>query len=304
MAEPLASRLRATWRSQAESGFLLGDPEAAVETRVAPDPATGVTFRFRWLPHREVRADTEELARRGILDASVDPASLFRDPRDPAGRYCFLCPSNLQAVFPAETLLPIAAGGSTWVAGANFAWLAANHFTVMTADHIDQAYERSLLDTMLDLHRETDGDFRVLYNGGHAGASIPWHRHLHLATEELPIERLRPGTEPEYPLPLRRFDVSETGPEPIDRAITTWVRADPRRHRANLLVAGPSQAPVAFVLERDVRRAAAPGKGLMGGFEAAGDFAYSEARSRTDFERADLATARRLLSEIRPPAPE
>lgn len=302
MTDDLATRLDSTWRSQAESGFLLSDPGAPVETRRALDPVTGVTYRFRWLPHRELRNDAAELTRRGILDGACDPASLYRDPRDPSGRYCFLCPANLRRAFPGEVLVPVTAGGVDWSAGANFAWMAADHFTVMTNDHVDQAYDRGVLDAMIDIHRQTRGRFRVIYNGDGAGASIPWHRHLHVIGESLPIEEMVPGSEAGYPLPLHRFEATEGGPAAADRVIRTWLERDPLHHRVNLLVAGPHSAPVAFVVERDARRPTAARKGLMGGFEAAGDFVYSEPGLRSDFERADLETATRLLTEIRPPA--
>jgi hypothetical protein len=302
MTETLAARLRATWRAQAESGFLLADPGATGETRRAFDAGTGLTFCFRWLPHREIRFDTAELARRGVLESGIEPAALFRDPRDPEGRYCFLCPENLRIAFPAQLLIPVHAGGRDWFAGVNFAWLADHHFTVMTADHIDQTYDRAALEAMVELHRATDGEFRVVYNGEGAGTSIPWHRHLHITTEALPIEALAPGAESDYPLPLHRFPVATTGIERVHETVRSWIGADPEHHRVNLLIAGPPEAPTAFVLERDVRRPAAAGKGPMGGFEAAGFFPYSDPLSREGFERADLETAQRRPTEIRPPA--
>ena len=68
MAEPLADPLIDTWAGQIEAGFVLGDPHAPIETRLIPDPVSGLTFRLRWLPHRALRTDTAALEGRGILD--------------------------------------------------------------------------------------------------------------------------------------------------------------------------------------------------------------------------------------------
>lgn len=297
MAEALAEVLRATWDRQRRAGFLLGDPDGPVEERHAHDAPTGVTFRFRWLPHRDVRGDPAILEERGILDPRRDRSALYHDPRDPLGRHCFLCPHNVRLCHPVEELVPIHAGGRRWWAGVNFAWLTPRHFTVMADEHLDQRYDQTVLDAMLDLHRQTGGAFRVLYNPPGAGATIPWHLHLQVTTAAFPIESLGPGTEHEYPTTLWRID--GPGPEPADahRRIAAWLDEDPAHHRANLLVGGDGDL---FVVPRDARRSHAAGKGLMGGFEVAGDFVYSDPPHRGDFERADLGAARRALAEIDP----
>ncbi len=298
MAEPLLSRLVTTWKGQLESGFVLGDPDGPTETRLFPDPSTGITFRLRWLPHRELRTDTKALERRGILDPNRDEAELFRDPRDPSGRHCFLCPQNIEICHPAEVLVPVAAGGREWLAGANFAWLARNHFTVLTVDHVDQRFDRSVLAAMLEIHDETDGQFRVVFNGPYAGATIPWHLHLHATTDPFPIEQLAPGSEGSYPVPLRVFPA--TAAEDVLAHVSRWEERDPSHHRVNVLVAPWQGSAAVFVILRDTRARNAAVKGLKGGWEVAGDFAYSEKRNW--FEAADIEVVRGALAEIRPPA--
>ncbi|MDJ0953887.1 MAG: DUF4922 domain-containing protein [Acidimicrobiia bacterium] len=298
MAERLLSQLVATWTQQTEVGFILGDPDAPTETRLIPDPATGVTFRLRWLPHRELRTDPHELERRGILNPERDEDLLFRDPRDPSGLHCFLCPQNIAICHPAEALVPVRAGGREWLAGANFAWLAHNHFTVLTVDHVDQVFDRSVLAAMLEIHAETSGQFRVVFNGAYAGATIPWHLHLHATTDAFPIEDLTPGREVDYPAPLRVFP--DTAEGEVVRYVSRWEERDPEHHRVNVLVAPWHGRAAVFVILRDTRARNAAAKGLMGGWEVAGDFAYSEKRKQ--FEAADLATVRGALAEITPPA--
>jgi hypothetical protein len=112
----LAAVLRETWRSQIDAGFLLGDPRAPVETRHAVDPASGITFRFRWRPHRAVRGVAAELARLGIYDPECEQEDLPREGRDPEGRPCFLCARMIRSCFPKEVLVPVDAGGSAIVA--------------------------------------------------------------------------------------------------------------------------------------------------------------------------------------------
>jgi hypothetical protein len=298
MRSRLTSRLLAAWDRAETAGLLLGSPRAPVETRTALDPATWVVFRFRWLPHREIRADADELARRGIVTAPPDAASLVKDPRDPSGRHCFLCRSNIRLVHPREDLVPLDAAGRRWWAGANFAWLGRHHFTVMSDVHEDQVYAEDVLAAMLDIHRKTRGTFRIVFNGEGAGATIPWHLHLQITTERFPVEDLHADRDGQYPIALHRFRDAAAA----HRHIEEWRERDPEHHRVNLLVAGSSRRPQIYVVPRDTRRPRAAKKGLMGGFEVAGDFAFSEPDRRADFEQADLATAREALRQIVPPA--
>ena len=154
----LSRALVETWASQGLEGFLLIGAEGAdLPIRDLLDPQCGVTFRFRWMPHREIRGDVAELQRRGILNPDRDEQKLFRDPRDPHGRHCFLCADNIAECHPMERLLPLKLAGRKYFAGANFAWIEPNHFTVMSGEHEDQCYGRHVLDAMLDLHLSTAG---------------------------------------------------------------------------------------------------------------------------------------------------
>lgn len=298
MPEPLSRLLTDTWANQVELGFVLGDPAAPIETRFVPDPASGVTFRFRWLPHRALRTDTDTLERRGILNPDRDESALYRDPRDPSGRHCFLCPENIRQCHPLEELIPMHAGGRAWFAGANFAWLARNHFTVIAADHVDQSFNSSVVETMLDLHRQTAGEFRIVYNGAHAGATIPWHLHFHIATDPFPVESLDPERAQSYPMPLRIFAMDSASPLEITQYVNEWEAHDPQHHRVNLLVASSEQTRLVWVFLRDTRAVIARNKGLMGGWEVGGDFAYDDRRDV--FEAADISTVRAAFADIVP----
>lgn len=299
MPEPLASRLIETWESQIRSGFILGDPNAPIETRLVPDPVSGLTFRLRWLPHRELRTDTEALEARGILNPGRDETALFRDPRDPLGHHCFLCPSNVGICHPLEELVPVRAGGRDWLAGANFAWLAQNHFTVIADRHVDQELDLSVVEAMLDLCAQTGGAFRVVFNGSFAGATIPWHLHLQITTDPFPVEEISPGSAADYPVPLQVFDAPGSIAGKVADHVASWEERDPQHHRVNLLVSSREGTPIVFAFLRDTRVTVAQSKGLMGGWEVAGDFAYSDRRS--DFEKADIEAVRAAFAEIRPP---
>lgn len=294
MPDGLGAALRDTWARQASAGFLLGDPEAPTEQRAAHDPGTGVTFRFRWLPHRALRGDTEALTQLGILDPGCIGTALLRDPRDPSGRHCFLCPGNIRVCHPSEELVPLEAGGRRWWAGANFAWLSPHHFTVMADDHVDQAFDATVLAAMSDLHRQTEGEFRVLFNPPDAGATIPWHLHLQVTTARFPIEDLAPGGEDAYPTTVWRFPAGSE--QSAGQRVGEWLDSA-GGHRANVLVAGSGEV---FVVPRESARSHASRKGLMGGYEVSGDFVYSDTSHRAHFEAADLAAAQAALGEIRP----
>lgn len=328
--EDLASLLTATWARQGRDGFLLSDPNSGagsdIETRTGHDHETGVDFRFRWIPHREVRGDVEELKRRGIMSPVRNRHDLFADPRDPQGRHCFLCERNIRIVHPMEELIPISAAGRSYLAGANFAWIEPDHFTVMDREHVDQAYTRQALEAAAELHWKTDGRLRVLFNGPGAGASIPWHFHFQVTTAAMPIESLPDERVDAYPTLVRRFPISraaalmsgrsrrfsfdtgnDAGIDAAHRYADRWMMLDSEHHTVNLLVATPKGAKDAsvWIFPRDRRRATVAGKGLMGGFEVAGDFVLSAPGERDAFEQADAASARQWLSAVRPEsAPE
>ena len=192
------------------------------------------------------------------------------------------------------------AGGRAWRAGANFAWLAQNHFTVMAEEHIDQVFDEAVVGAMLDLHQQTDGQFRIVFNGAYAGATIPWHLHLQITTDSFPIEGLLAGRHRDYPTPLRVFPVTGSVGSDVTRQVLDWEQRDPEHHRVNLLVAPRGGHPSVFVFLRDTRVTIARNKGLMGGWEVAGDFAYSD--RRRSFEDADLDAVRAAFADIRPPA--
>jgi hypothetical protein len=296
----LDALLSRVWRDQGRDGFLLGDPSAGdTEVHRDRDPESQVRFRFRWLPHREVRADVAELEARGILDPNRDESGLFRDPRDTAGRFCFLCAANIRECNPKEELIPVRLAGTEYYAGANFAWISNEHFTVMAADHVDQRFSDHTLHAMLDLHAQTNGTFRVIYNGAYAGATIPWHLHYQVTSEPFPVEELDAGHDDRYPTAVRRFAAGD-GTDAALAYAADWTGRNPDHHRVNVLVAGERPAPTIFVFARDTRKSHAAAKGLMGGFEVCGDLVFSEAHTRPLFERADAILARSLLGEIRP----
>lgn len=281
-------------------GFLLNDPaNAAAAIRRIADPISGVEFRLRWLPHREIRANVAELERRGILNRDRDARRLFSDPRDPSGRYCFLCADNIREANPLETLIPMTLAGRDYYAGANFAWIAEHHYTVMAAEHVDQDFTPNSLEAMVELHQLTAGDFRVLYNGAKAGATIPWHLHYQITSESLPVEELAAGREGDYPAALQRFG-GGTGVAEAGSAVEDWKGRDPENNRVNVLVTGPKDDPVIVVFQRDVRLSRAPTKGLIGGFEMCGDLVYSEPDKRQIFEEASASTVREALEAVRP----
>lgn len=298
----LEVKLLETWQAQARQGFLLTDPAAfVIPTRECPDEVSGVTYRFRWMPHREIRGNLAELERRGILNPQRDPAKLFGDPRDPFGRHCFLCPDNIAECHPLEILLPITLAGGNYFAGANFAWIEPHHFTVMAAEHTDQVYSRHLLEAMLDLHFQTGRRFRVLFNGRGAGATIPWHLHLQITDVAMPIELLKAGGEEHYPTAVCRYHLAEEGLDRADWTIKQWLAGNGLHRSVNILIASPEGDPSIFFFPRDRRQATAEGKGLVGGFEVAGDFVLSAPHEEETFRNASVAGAKEILRQVCPP---
>lgn len=296
---PLADVLSKVWRDQGRIGFLLSASDRGeVEIRYVEDPVSQVRFRFRWMPHRELRIDVAQLEARGILDPERNESLLFRDPRDPSGRFCFLCPGNIRECNPREELVPVLLAGREYFAGANFAWIGQEHFTVMAADHMDQDLSAHVVSAMLDVHALTGGRFRVIYNGAHAGATIPWHLHYQITSEAFPVENLPGGHEDAYPTAIKRFSAEHEGAALA--YADEWMQRDVEHHRLNVMVAGLVSSPTIYVFPRDTRKSYAPAKGLMGGFEVCGDFVYSESDTRSQFERASAELARSLLGAIRP----
>lgn len=299
--EALADSLVELWAQQGRDGFLLSDPATAqIEVREVFDPECGVSYRYLWMPHREMRGDVHELQRRGILNPERDERKLFRDNRDPSGRHCFLCADNVAECHPMEVLTPLELAGRHYFAGANFAWIEPDHFTVMAAEHCDQTYSRHVLEAMVDLHRKTGGRFRVLFNGCGAGATIPWHLHYQITTTAMPIERLTLGREAAYPTAVCRFDLGQGGIDTAHLSADKWIQENPQHHSLNILVATIEGCETVFIFPRDQRRAQAKGKGLVGGFEVAGDFVLSAPTEDATFKEGTVETARRILNQVRP----
>ena len=300
--QSLADTLIETWEQQGREGFLLSDPASAeIGQREAHDERTNVRFRFLWMPHREIRGDVAELERRGILNPNRDERKLFVDGRDPYGRHCFLCENNVKECHPMERLVPLELAGRSYFAGANFAWIEPNHYTVMAAEHRDQEYSRHTLEAMLELYLETKGRFRVLFNGPGAGATIPWHLHYQITTVAMPIEQLAPGREADYPTAVQRFLMSDDGLDRAHAAAQQWLDGDPHSRTVNILIAPAGDQPCLFIFPRDRRYATARGKGLLGGFEVAGDFVLSAERELATFENASAELAREILAQVSPP---
>ena len=297
----LADRLIDNWTRQVDEGFILSDPsKVGTATRHVLDPSCGVQFRFQWMPHREIRGDVAELERRGILNPNRDESKLFRDPRDPHKRHCFLCRDNIRECHPMERLLPLKLAGRDYLAGANFAWIELNHYTIMAAEHTDQAYSRHALNAMLELHQQTAGQFRVLLNGPGAGASIPWHLHYQITTTPLPIEEMTVGEEQNYPTQVYRFRADDGQLDQAHACADDWLRRDPEHHSLNLFIFSRDEATWVFVFPRDQRRATATNKGLVGGFEMAGDFVLSAPHEEEAFRHASIDISRDILSQINP----
>jgi hypothetical protein len=123
-----------------------------------------------------------------------------------------------------------------------------------------------------------------------------------VTTERLPIESLRDGDEDAYPTVVRRLDLAGSGA--IDRAhemTQRWLAGDRQTRSVNLMVATTDGRQQVYLFPRDQRRAKAEGKGLVGGFEVAGDFVLSAPSERLTFDAATVETARTILSQVRPP---
>ena len=153
---------------------------------------------------------------------------------------------------------------------------------------------------MLDLHEQTGGRFRVLFNGTGAGASIPWHLHYQITTTPMPIEEMPAGRELSYPTVVRRFRVADGGLEGAHDMADRWLRHRPEHHSINILIARPDGETWIWVFPRDQRRATATNKGLVGGFEVAGDFVLSAPREEEAFRNASCGIARSILSQVQP----
>lgn len=107
--------------------------------------------------------------------ARVDPVSIERRP-------CFLCPENLP---PEEKGI---AFGTDWVVLCNPFPILDRHLSIVYRQHIPQAID-GRFEVMLDLSRELDRDYFVIYNGPECGASAPDHLHLQAcARDDVPLE--------------------------------------------------------------------------------------------------------------------
>ena len=74
----LSYALLALYRQQVTSGFVLADPLKAQSATAKEfyDHSTGITFRVRWNPDRELRKNHELLIERQVIAADIDQAAL------------------------------------------------------------------------------------------------------------------------------------------------------------------------------------------------------------------------------------
>ncbi|MHC4572776.1 MAG: DUF4922 domain-containing protein [Planctomycetota bacterium] len=321
----LGYALAALYRQQVNSGFVLADPlstEGKTEKRFF-DTRTNITFRLHWNPHRELRKNHALLVERGVVTDNVDETKLIN--RDNRGTPCYLCKTNIDEQNPGEILLGIRLAGEQFYAGANFAYITNNHFTIMNAEHRPQQYRPEIPEMLNGFVDETDGNFRVIFNGL-AGATIEWHEHLQATTEKFPIEEIRIKHEdvvyrsrtsrvsrPDYYIPVWVVEGRNKGEVTglTDRLIKAWHGLNERGHTENIIAAKSSELYRTFVILRDKSRLAsdkAGKKGAMAAFETGGSIVLSyEPTSQADdinekqtFKNARLETVRQLLKEISP----
>ena len=132
-------------------------------------------------------------------------------------------------------------------------------------------------------HRDVDRS--PIVNTG-VGATIPRHLHYQITSQRFPAEDLTDAAT--YPTRVRLL----TSPSAAHAAAAAWIARDPEHHDVNLLVApGPGGSRI-LLFPRDRRRSHAGNKGLIGSFETAGYFVYSEPGTQEVFAGADAATAR------------
>lgn len=311
----LETALRALFRQQVKTGYVLFDPIAPglLSEKNLAASSTQITLKLQWNPQRELRLNHQLLLERGVIAGDIDQSKLIN--RNAAGLACYLCPHNIALQSPGETCLPLTLNSEPYILGANFAPITDNHFTVIPHTHRPQRYHRGILQAGFDLVDATDGAFRALFNG-RAGASILEHEHLHASDAALPIESLdsatastahRKGTaivsRPDYPLPLWLIEGSERA-DVIDlghRLINAWQTLNPQRHSENLLMTLRGDRYRLFVIPRDLTRLTAPGRtSAMGCFEAAGLIVFSRPSDRVLYDRANQDSVHNLMASLTP----
>lgn len=242
--------------------------------------------------------------------------------KDRKGKACYLCKTNIERQNPGEILLGIDLAGGKFYLGANFAYLTDNHFTLMSAEHRPQQYRKEILWVANEFIDETEGIFRVVFNGL-AGASIKEHEHLQVTTEEFPLERIKIKKEkdliyesdgirvfcPQYYLPVWLVEGKDRirNEWTADKIIGGWQSLS-EHHTENIIAAKAGDYYRTFILLRDKRRLSGAGKkGALAAYEAAGKIVLSyeakregEVNERKTFEGGSLETVKQLLKGISP----
>jgi hypothetical protein len=321
----LAYALLALYRQQVTSGFVLADPLKAQSATAKEfyDHSTGITFRLRWNPHRELRKNHKLLIERQVIAADID-RTLLVNP-DPTGKACYLCPRNINLQNPGEVLVEIRLAGEKFYAGANFAYITNNHYTLINAQHRPQHYREQVPAILSDFVDQSGGFFRAIFNGL-AGATIEWHEHMQATTEPFPIEQIRVlpkdviheanscrVSQPFYYVPL--WLIEGTDRERCERAadalIRRWQGMDENKHTVNIIVAKSDRVLRIFVVLRDRDKLAgdsAGKKGAMAAFETGGNIILSYepphgedgVNERRTFDAATLETVKQLLYQVCP----
>ena len=287
----LSFALKALFRQQVKSGFILSDPVLLSQKgheKTYFDPKTSINFIFQWNPDRELRKNHQLLIQRGIIQKDIDSHRFIH--KDNHNKPCYLCKHNIDLQNPKEILFPLHLNNEIFFAGANFAPITNNHFTIFPFQHRPQKYNKKTLFIMEDFLDQTKGNFRIIFNG-RAGASIEKHEHFQGTSIPLPIEKIDLNNQniifhhkslqifhPFYYLPLWVFQAQKKDllNQHLDIFLKKWRQINPEFHTQNLLALKKGQSYFFYLFLRHRKKLIVKEKaGAPATFEASGLFVFS-----------------------------
>ena len=312
------------YQQQLNSGFILSNPlkySGNLNKKTFYDPTTQIRFIVQWNPERALRKNHQLLIERGIIEKCIDEEKLIH--KDLQGKPCYLCKKNIELQNPKEILLPLKLSGEEFYIGANFASITDNHFTIFHKKHRPQKYRKKIFSIMADFLNQTDGNFRIIYNGL-AGASIEAHEHFQATSIRFPVESILYCNRdevfnkedliiarPKYYLPLWIIEGKNTAElfRVLNYFILFWHSQNPEEHTENILAMKSGELFRFFIFLREKKRLEVKEKsGAMATFESSGLFVFSEffkntikGKSKKDFFSAlSLDIIKNMLKKIAP----